>query len=293
MASATTQATLDSSESPAVVPPGAMPTFSWARDEHGHEDVAMPPSKACRPQRRTWPRRRGHATPSRHPVTSSPAYSRFQQLLTAGQPFVTPEGNRSPAYFVAKRALDVVGALVLLAVLSPIMLTVYVVLWFGTRGRPVFRQVRLGWCGRPFVIYKFRTMRADAEERQHEVVNEQSGPIFKNRRDPRVTWFGRLLRRTSLDETPQLVNVLAGQMSLVGPRPPLAREVAKYEPWQRRRLAVKPGLTCLWQVSGRSEVGFEDWVRMDLQYARRQGLAADLGLLARTPWTVLTCRGAY
>ena len=224
---------------------------------------------------------------SRRPV------SRFRQLLAAGQPLVEPEGNLSPAYLLAKRALDVVGALAILIVLSPVILPVYLVLWVTTRGQPIFRQVRLGWCGRPFVLYKFRTMVLDAEKRQHEVANEQDGPIFKNRRDPRVTRFGRILRRLSLDETPQLFNVLAGQMSLVGPRPPLAKEVAQYEPWQRRRLAVKPGLTCLWQVSGRSEVGFEDWVRMDLWYARHQNVAADLGLLLRTPWSVVSARGAY
>ena len=232
------------------------------------------------------PRPRIRKTPSR-PV------SRFQQLLAAGQPVVEPEGNLRPAYLRIKRALDVLGALVLLVLLSPAMLTAYLVLWITTRGRPMFCRVRLGWCGRPFLMYKFRTMALNAQRRQHEVVNEQTGPVFKNRRDPRVTWFGRILRRTSLDETPQLLNVLAGQMSLVGPRPPLAKEVAQYEPWQRRRLAVKPGLTCIWQVSGRSEIGFEDWARMDLRYVRHQALAADLGLLLRTPWSVLTGRGAY
>jgi lipopolysaccharide/colanic/teichoic acid biosynthesis glycosyltransferase len=219
--------------------------------------------------------------------------SRFQRLLAAGEAVVEPEGNLCPAYLGIKRAMDVLGAMVLLALLAPVMLATYVVLWITTGGRPIFRQVRLGWCGRPFVIYKFRTMVLDADKRQHEVPNEQSSPIFKNRRDPRVTWFGRVLRRTSLDETPQLFNVLAGQMSLVGPRPPLAKEVAEYEPWQRRRLAVKPGLTCLWQVSGRSEIGFEDWVRMDLQYVRHQDFGSDLKLLLRTPWSVLRGRGAY
>ncbi len=171
----------------------------------------------------------------------------------------------------------------LLALLSPIMLTVYVVLWVATRGNPIFRQVRLGWCGRPFVIYKFRTMTLDAEDRQHDVVNEQSRPGLQEPPRPAGHWFGRFLRRTSLDESPQLVNVLAGQMSLVGPRPPLAKEVARYEPWQRRRLAVKPGLTCLWQVSGRSDVGFEDWVRMDLWYARRQGPGGRPGTAGANP----------
>jgi len=268
-----------------AIPPAAVPR--WAFGPH------VPAAPAAFPlgRRVSWPavvapRPRIRKTPSR-------SVSRFQQLLAAGQPAVEPEGNLRPAYLRIKRALDVFGALVLLILLSPVMLTTYLVLWITTRGRPMFCQVRLGWCGRPFVLYKFRTMALDAEKRQREVVNEQAGPIFKNRRDPRVTWFGRFLRRTSLDETPQLLNVLAGQMSLVGPRPPLAKEVAQYEPWQRRRLAVKPGLTCLWQVSGRSEIGFEDWARMDLRYTRQQGLWTDLKLLLRTPWSVLSGRGAY
>ena len=129
------------------------------------------------------------------------------------------------------------------------------------------------------------------------MANEKDGPIFKNRRDPRITRIGRLLRSTSIDEMPQLFNVLAGSMSLVGPRPPVAKEVEKYEPWQRRRLAVKPGLTCLWQVSGRSEVGFEDWVRMDLWYVknqsldRRQAAGPDAHQRRLRPRGVLTPRG--
>jgi lipopolysaccharide/colanic/teichoic acid biosynthesis glycosyltransferase len=191
------------------------------------------------------------------------------------------------------RAVDIAGALVLLVLLSPVMLVTFLVLLVTTRGKPLFRQVRLGWQGRPFAMYKFRTMVVDAEKRRHEIHNEKSGPVFKNRRDPRITRLGRILRKTSIDETPQLFSVLAGHMSLVGPRPPLAGEVARYEPWQRRRLAVRPGLTCLWQISGRSEIGFEDWVRMDIWYLRNQSLCTDLGLLVKTPWSVLTGRGAY
>jgi len=162
-----------------------------------------------------------------------------------------------------------------------------------TRGKPLFVQTRLGHRGKPFPMIKFRTMALDAEQRRDEVENEKDGPIFKNRNDARITRIGRFLRKTSLDETPQLLNVLLGHMSLVGPRPPIGAEVAAYEPWQRRRLAVKPGLTCLWQVSGRSEIDFEDWVRMDLWYVQNQGWTTDLELLIRTPWVVLTGRGAY
>jgi lipopolysaccharide/colanic/teichoic acid biosynthesis glycosyltransferase len=217
----------------------------------------------------------------------------FQQRLAAGQALVESEGNYSTDYRKAKRAIDFAGALFVLLLLSPVLITVYLILLITTHGKPIYRQVRLGRQGRPFTMYKFRTMRPDADGRLAEVKNEKDGPIFKNRRDPRVTRLGRILRVTSLDETPQLFNVLLGQMSLVGPRPPIGKEVAQYEPWQRRRLSVMPGLTCLWQVSGRSEIGFQDWVRMDLWYIRHQNLWTDLWLLVKTPWSVLTGRGAY
>lgn len=212
--------------------------------------------------------------------------------LAAGLPIVRAEGNRSWFYQTAKRAFDIAGALVLLGLFAPIMATTWLVLML-TGGQPIFRQVRLGYRGLPFVMYKFRSMLTDADQRRHEVKNEKDGPIFKNRRDPRITRVGRFLRATSIDEMPQLFNVLLGHMSLVGPRPPLAHEVAKYEPWQRRRLAVKPGLTCLWQISGRSEIGFEDWVHMDLWYIQHQNFFVDLMLLVKTPWSVLSRRGAY
>ena len=215
------------------------------------------------------------------------------RCLVEGRELVAPEGNQSAGYRWAKRALDVAGAVALLGLLGPVMAALYAVLYITTRGQPVYRQVRIGYRGRPFTMYKFRTMRLDADRIQDTVANEQTGPVFKNRRDPRITRLGRWLRRTSLDETPQLVNVLRGEMSLVGPRPPVGREVAKYEPWQRRRLSVKPGLTCLWQISGRNEIDFENWVRMDLWYVRHQTVWTDLALLFRTPVSVITCRGAY
>jgi len=206
---------------------------------------------------------------------------------------VPAEGNRSPLYLTLKRALDVAGALALLVLLAPLMSFTYAALFVTTRGRPIFRQERVGHRGRMFPMYKFRTMRLDAEAVRAQVKNEKDGPIFKNRRDPRVTRLGRWLRSFSIDETPQLFNILAGHMSLVGPRPPIASEVVQYLPWQFRRLAVLPGLTCLWQVSGRSEIGFDDWVRMDLWYLENQSLCVDLKLLLRTPLSVLSRRGAY
>jgi len=212
--------------------------------------------------------------------------------LAAGLPIVRAEGNRSWFYQTAKRTFDIVGALMLLGLFAPIMATAWLVLML-TGGQPIFRQVRLGYRGLPFVMYKFRSMRPDADQRRHEVKDEKDGPIFKNRRDPRITRVGRFLRATSIDEMPQLFNVLLGHMSLVGPRPPLAHEVAQYEPWPRRRLAVKPGLTCLWQISGRSEIGFKDWVHMDLWYIQHQNFFVDLMLLVKTPWSGLSRRGAY
>ncbi len=204
-----------------------------------------------------------------------------------------PGGNQRRHYLLAKRLLDVVGAGALLMLFSPVMLPIWLILYFSTGGHPIFRQTRVGHCGRRFQILKFRTMRLDAQLLQPEIVNEQSGPVFKNRRDPRITRFGNWLRRLSIDEMPQIINVLRGEMALVGPRPPIPSEVVNYEPWQTARLSVKPGLTCVWQVSGRSDIEFDDWMRLDLWYVQNQNLWVDVVLLLRTPWSVLTCRGAY
>jgi lipopolysaccharide/colanic/teichoic acid biosynthesis glycosyltransferase len=231
--------------------------------------------------RLTWPRE------------TRPMHSVALERFGRREEIVAPLGNRSASYLVAKRLFDIAGALGLLLVLGPIMLTTLVVLSITTKGRPLFFQERIGFCGRRFRMVKFRTMRLDAEKLQQVMTNEKDGPIFKNRRDPRITRIGRFLRGTSIDEMPQLFNVLGGSMSLVGPRPPVAKEVALYEPWQRRRLAVQPGLTCLWQISGRSEIAFEQWVRMDLWYLRNQNFWTDLTLLVRTPLSVISGRGAY
>lgn len=214
--------------------------------------------------------------------------------LKLNAPIASPEGNRQPRYQKLKRAFDVVGAIGIIILLSPVLIATLVILTITTRGRPLFIQQRIGYLGKKFPMVKFRTMRLDADKIQHQVQNQHNdGPIFKNRLDPRITSIGRILRKTSIDEMPQLFNVLLGHMSLVGPRPPVAKEVTQYKVWQRSRLAIKPGLTCLWQVSGRSEIGFEEWVRMDIWYARNQNFFTDLWLLVKTPWTVITGRGAY
>lgn len=192
-----------------------------------------------------------------------------------------------------KLFLDRLGGLVVLSLTSPIMLFAALMIKLDSHGPVFFKQVRCGLNGRPFHLYKFRTMTSDAELRKNELLhrNEMSGPVFKLRHDPRMTKVGRLLRKYSIDELPQLFNIIKGDMSLVGPRPPLPREVVKYKPWQRRKLSIKPGLTCIWQVSGRNAVGFEDWMRMDLDYIDNWSLWLDAKILARTIPTVLKGTG--
>jgi lipopolysaccharide/colanic/teichoic acid biosynthesis glycosyltransferase len=193
-----------------------------------------------------------------------------------------------------KRALDVFVSSLALAALAPLFGLIALAIRLDSRGPVIFRQQRAGLGARPFAFYKFRSMRADAEERRAELAaqNEQSGPIFKMRADPRITRVGHLLRRSSLDELPQLWNVLKGDISLVGPRSPTFDEVEKYERWQRRRLCVTGGITCTWQVSGRSEIPFRDWMRMDMRYVAARGPWLDLRLLAQTLPAVFSGRGA-
>ena len=197
---------------------------------------------------------------------------------------------------LTKQALDVVGASLLLALFSPLMLGVAALIKLTSPGPVLFRQQRAGLNGKPFVMLKFRSMRTDAEQRKHEleVLNEKSGPVFKVSNDPRVTPVGRFIRKYSIDEFPQLVNVLRGEMSLVGPRPLPVDEVKRFDELaHRRRLSVHPGLTCLWQVSGRNNVrDFTDWVRLDLEYIDNWSLWLDLKILCRTIPVVLLGTGA-
>jgi len=190
---------------------------------------------------------------------------------------------------------DRVGAALLLTAFAPVLAAVALAVRLDSPGPVLFRQVRVGRYGRAFQIYKFRTMHVDAERRLAEVrhLNEQDGVLFKIRDDPRVTRVGRYLRRFSLDELPQLFNVLGGTMSLVGPRPPLPREVAAYPADARRRLAVRPGMTGLWQVSGRSDLPWEEAVRLDLRYVENWSLTLDLVILLRTLTAVWRGAGAY
>ena len=194
-----------------------------------------------------------------------------------------------------KRLLDVAGAAAALVIASPLLLLAAIAIKLESRGPVLYRSTRIGRGGRPFTFLKLRSMVHDADRHRHRLkhLNECDGPVFKMNRDPRVTRVGRFLRVTSIDEIPQFVNVLVGHMSLVGPRPPIPEEVAQYEPWQLRRLDVRPGLTCLWQISGRSRIGFQEWMRLDLEYIRRQSFALDMNILIRTVPAVLSREGAY
>jgi len=196
---------------------------------------------------------------------------------------------------VVKEVVDRAGAVLLLLISAPLLLAIALWISAGSTGPVLFRQVRVGKDGREFVMFKFRTMYLDAEARLAEIrhLNEHDGVLFKIRNDPRVTRAGRWLRRLSLDELPQLYNVVRGEMSLVGPRPPLPEEVATYPDDARRRLAVKPGMTGLWQVSGRSDLPWDEAVRLDLRYVENWSLTLDLVILLRTLTAVCRTSGAY
>ena len=193
-----------------------------------------------------------------------------------------------------KRVCDVIIGAAALAVLSPVMALVALAIRIESPGPIVFRQRRAGLGGKPFTLYKFRSMVIDAEQRKSTLLasNERKGPAFKMKRDPRVTAVGRFIRTTSLDELPQLLNVLKGDMCLVGPRPLPVDETNRCNSWHNRRLDVKPGITCIWQVTCRHDPDFDNWARLDIRYARRQSLLLDLRLLAATAPAVLLRRGA-
>lgn len=197
---------------------------------------------------------------------------------------------------VGKRIFDIVVSLAVLIILSPLMMLVALLIVLEDRGRIIYRQVRVGKDGRHFYFYKFRSMIDGADQQKERLLaSNQSGDgvIFKMQSDPRVTRIGRFIRKYSIDELPQLFNVLAGDMSLVGPRPPLPGEVSLYTIEDRKRLHVLPGITCIWQVSGRSNIPFKQQVQLDKEYIRSQGLWQDLKILLKTIPAVFTGRGAY
>ena len=187
-------------------------------------------------------------------------------------------------YIFSKRAIDILGSTVGLVLLSPILLIVAIAIKIESKGPVIFSQQRIGLKGEEFKMYKLRSMVEDAEELKKDLMkdNEMSGPMFKMKDDPRVTRVGRFIRKTSIDELPQLINVLKGDMSLVGPRPSLPKEVKKFKPWMKKRLDVKPGLTCFWQVSGRNSIDFEDWMKLDIKYVEERSFWVDIKLIFKT-----------
>ncbi len=208
---------------------------------------------------------------------------------------VVPLVQLPPIYRIAKRAVDIVVSGTLLLLLLPLFALIVVAVKVTSKGPVLYRATRIGAGGRPLRFIKFRTMYVDADERKRALAaqNEREGPIFKIRNDPRITSVGRWLRKFSLDELPQLIHVFTGEMSLVGPRPHLPGEVAGYDEPTYERLSVKPGLTCYWQVQGRSDLSYEKWIELDLSYVRQMNMWTDLKILAKTPIAVVLGRGAY
>lgn len=203
--------------------------------------------------------------------------------------------HRYRCYEFYKRLFDFLFPLLALIVLLPLLIVVAVLIWFEDRGPAIYTQKRVGKNGKEFVMYKFRSMCLDADEKLKDLqqLNEKDGPVFKMTDDPRVTRIGRIIRKYSIDELPQLFNILKGEMSIVGPRPPLPNEVKQYSSYQMHRLDVTPGLTCYWQISGRSNINFEKWIELDMRYIRERSIWTDFKIILKTVPAVLFGYGAY
>jgi len=220
---------------------------------------------------------------------------RFENKVEANQDMVFPKEielvqnyskkyNKSKTYFFTKRIIDIISALAGLVLMSPIMLITAITIKVESKGPIIFSQERVGENGRSFKMYKFRSMVTNAEKLLDKLKdkNEMTGPMFKIKEDPRITKVGRFIRKTSIDELPQLFNILKGDMSLVGPRPSLPKEVMEFTNRQRLRLIAKPGLTCYWQVSGRNKIGFEEWMELDIKYIEERNTLTDIKLILKT-----------
>jgi len=206
---------------------------------------------------------------------------------------VVPE--KKPAYEFFKRVFDVIFSVFALILVSPVLLVSVLAIRLTSKGKAIYVSERVTKDGKVFRMYKLRSMYLDADKRLEELLqhNEmKDGPAFKMKNDPRITPVGRFLRKASIDELPQLVNIIKGDMTVVGPRPPLPREVARYNAYQYQRLGVKQGLTCYWQISGRNNIGFDQWVELDLKYIRERSLFTDLKIFLKTFGAVFTMRGA-
>ena len=187
-------------------------------------------------------------------------------------------------YCFIKRLVDILCSFIGLIILSPLLLIVSILIKLDSKGPVFFVQERIGRYGNKFKMYKFRSMVENAEELKEKLIeyNEMNGPMFKIKDDPRITRIGRFIRKTSIDELPQLINIIKGEMSLVGPRPSLSSEVKEFDDWMLMRLQVKPGLTCYWQISGRNDMCFEDWMKLDLKYIEERSLWVDIKLILKT-----------
>ena len=196
---------------------------------------------------------------------------------------INKKENKTVYNFI-KRTIDIIGSLCGLILLSPLLLVIGILIKSDSKGPIIFAQKRVGLNGKEFKMYKFRSMVVNAEELKDKLKenNEMSGPMFKMKDDPRITRIGKFIRKTSIDELPQLVNVLKGDMSLVGPRPSLPKEVKSFETWMLKRLEVKPGLTCYWQVMGRNSIDFEDWMKLDIKYINERNFLLDIKLILKT-----------
>lgn len=209
----------------------------------------------------------------------------MQQLeINKGEPIFRGRVEPRVEYYFFKRTMDILCSLTGLILLAPLFLIVGILIKFESKGPVFFAQERIGRHGNTFKMYKFRSMVVNAEELKEKLhcKNEMSGPMFKMKDDPRITKLGKFIRKTSIDELPQLFNVLKGEMSLVGPRPSLPKEVEKFENWMMTRLEVKPGLTCYWQVSGRNDIDFEDWMKLDVRYVKERSTLVDIKLILKT-----------
>lgn len=203
--------------------------------------------------------------------------------------------TKKKCYLFLKRFFDFILSAVGLIVLSPLLLITGIAIMLDSKGPAIYSQLRAGKNGKTFKMYKFRSMCVDADEKLKDLqdLNEKDGPVFKIANDPRVTRVGRIIRKKSIDELPQLINIIKGDMSIVGPRPPLLNEVEQYTPYQMQRLSVTPGLTCYWQISGRSNLSFDDWVKLDLKYIRERNSWTDFSIIMKTVSAVLSGKGAY
>lgn len=194
------------------------------------------------------------------------------------------ESSVSKGYFILKRIIDLVGSIIGIMLFSPILIILAIIIKLDSQGPVIFSQERIGLNEQKFKMHKLRSMIVNAEElkKKLEKQNEMDGPMFKMKNDPRITKIGKIIRRTSLDELPQLFNVLKGEMSLVGPRPSLPKEVEQFEAWMKKRLDVKPGLTCYWQVQGRNDIEFEEWMKLDIKYVEERSTLLDIKLILKT-----------